>query len=259
MRYLRDTRTVRIIQLNTDGIMISIDPAEMPTIYRINDEWQESKNLLLEEDKIQAIHQKDVNNYIMVDHKGKVKTKGAYVTFGIPPAGAFSINNNFTIVKEAVIAYFTKGIPVEETIYRCTDIHKFQIIAKAGGGYKAVYSVPSDFEDRKNQWRKDNRYRLGVVGGKSVWKYPSMLWRDYDGPRQELQKVNRVYAAKDPNLGSLVKVKPDGTVGKIGNLPDSCIIDNRNRLSLDDVDRQWYIDLANKYITDYLGEEQKCM
>ena len=256
MRYLQDTRTVRIIQLNTDGIMISIEENEMPTIYRINDLWQESKNLLLEEDKIEAIYQKDVNNYVMVDHKGKVKTKGAYVTFGIPPAGAFSINNNFTIVKEAVIAYFTKGTPVEETIYRCTDIHKFQIIAKAGGGYKAVYWVPSDFEERKDQWRKDNRYRLGTVSGKSVWKYPSMLWRDYDGPRQELQKVNRVYAAKDPGLGSLVKVKPDGTVGKIGNLPDSCVIDNRNRLTLDDVDRSWYIALANKYIEDYTGESR---
>ena len=81
-----------------------------------------------------------------------------------------------------------------------------------------------------------------------------MSWGDYDGPRQEIQRVNRVYAAKQPDLGSIVKVKPDGTVGKIGGLPDSCIIDNKNELTLADVDKGWYVALAKKYISDYLGE-----
>jgi hypothetical protein len=50
-----------------------------------------------------------------------------------------------------------------------------------------------------------------------------------------------------------VKVKPDGTVGKIGGLPESCIIDNRNRLTIESVDKSWYIRLAEKYIEDYVG------
>jgi hypothetical protein len=56
-------------------------------------------------------------------------------------------------------------------------------------------------------------------------------------------------------MGTLVKIKPDGTVGKIGGLPDSVIIDNKNKLTLDAVDKSWYIALAKKYISDYLGEE----
>ena len=247
---IRDTKTVRIIQLNTDGIMISLDERELPTIYRINEEWQESKKLLLEEDKIRKIVQKDVNNYVMEFESGKVKTKGAYVSYGIAPAGAFSINNNHTIVKKAVVDYFLDGTPVQDTIYRCTDIKAFQIIAKAGGGYKSVYRVPPDFEERKKRWQKENRYR--DEGGS--WKYPPMRWPDYDGPHYEVQKVNRVYAAKNPNYGTLVKVKPDGTVGKIGGLPESCIIDNKNKLTLSHVDREWYVNLAKKYIADYLGE-----
>lgn len=246
MRYLEACTTVRIIQLNTDGIMISLDESELPTIYKINDEWMDSKSLILEEDKIRKIVQKDVNNYVMVFDNGKVKTKGAYVTWGIAAAGAFSINNNFTIVKKAVVDYFVNGTPVEETIYRCTDIFQFQIIAKAGGGYRSVYRVPPDFEDWKKQWRKDNRYRENYV-----WKYPIMRWSDYDGPRSEVQRVNRVYASLNPNMGTLVKVKPDGTIGKIGGLPESCIIDNKNKLTLDHVDRSWYIALAKKYIEDY--------
>lgn len=248
MWYLRLTKTVRIIQLNTDGLMISIDKDELPTIYTINEVWQRSKHLELEEDKIQSIDQKDVNNYVMVFENGKVKTKGAYVTSGISAAGAFSINNTHPIVKEAVVEYFAHDVPVEETIYRCNDIHKFQIIAKAGGGYRSVYQVPDDFEERKKQWSKDNRYRHN-----NAWKLPPMRWPDYDGPRKEIQRVNRVYASVLPNQGTLVKVKPDGTVGKIGSLPDSVVIDNKNKLTLADVDRSWYVDLAKKYISDYLG------
>lgn len=249
MRYLQATTTVRIIQLNTDGIMISLDSDEIDTIYRINDEWQQEKHLILEEDKIRAIHQKDVNNYVMVFESYEVKTKGAYVTFGIPKAGAFSINNNHTIVKKAVIDYFVNGTPVAETIEKCDDIHEFMIIAKAGGGYKSVFRVPGDFEERKKRWTKDNRFRNSQ--GKLC--NPRFTWDNYDGPRREVQRVNRVYASTNPNMGTLVKIKPDGTVGKIGGLPDSVIIDNKNRLTLDSVDRQWYIDLANKYISDYVG------
>ena len=80
-----------------------------------------------------------------------------------------------------------------------------------------------------------------------------MKWNNYDGPRSQVQKVNRVYASKNQNMGTLVKVKPDGTVGKIGGLPESCIIDNKNQLTLSDVDRSWYVDLAKKYIEDYTG------
>lgn len=257
MRYLQETTTVRIIQLNTDGIMISIDEDEMPTIYRINDEWQAEKHLILEEDRIKKIVQKDVNNYVMVFENGKVKTKGAYVTWGIASAGAFKINNDHTIVKQAVVDYFVNGTPVEETIYGCDDIFQFQIIAKAGGGYKSVYRVPHDFEERKKAWQKANRYRDINRDGEEVWKYPPMKWHNYDGPRSEVQRVNRVYASKNPNMGTLVKVKPDGTVGKIGGLPESCIIDNKNQLTLDAVDREWYVALAKKYISDYVGYEYK--
>ena len=242
MRYLRECKTVRIIQLNTDGIMISIDEDEMDAIYRVNDEWQESKSLLLEEDRIRFIMEKDVNNYVMVFENGKVKTKGAYVTFGVAGAGAFSINNNHTIVKKAVIDYFVNGTPVEDTIDKCDDIHEFQIIAKAGGGYKSVFRVPTSFEVFKRVWQKEH-------------KGQRFTWSDYIGPRSEVQRVNRVYASTNPNMGTLVKVKPDGTVGKIGGLPDSVIIDNKNKLTLDAVDKSWYIALAKKYISDYTGEE----
>ena len=262
MKYLAKCKSVRILQLNTDGLMISIDEDELYLVYQLNEEWRLSKNLILEEDKIRAVYQKDVNNYIVEFENGKVKTKGAYVTFGMATAGAFKINNDFTIVKEAVIKYFTENIPVEDTINGCDDIFKFQIIAKAGGGYKSCYRVPPDFEERKKAWKKANRiYSEYIITGngydpakpskRRTYKEPPMKWDDYTGPRCEVQRVNRVYASVKPGMGTIVKVKPDGTIGKIGGLPDNCIIDNKNKLTIHDVDKSWYIALARKYIEDY--------
>ena len=253
-RLYQNIPELRIVQLNTDGIMIEFDDSQYADVMAILDEWQQRTHFVLEEDKIKKLIQKDVNNYFLLFESGKVKTKGAYFSKGIAPAGAFSINNNFVIVKEAVVAFFLKCTPVEDTINSCQDIHKFQIIAKAGGSYKSVYLVPGDFEEYKKRWQKENRYRVVNRDEKLVWKSPPFLWEHYDGPRKEVQRVNRCYAAVQPDMGTLVKVKQDGSVAKIGGLPDSLIIDNRNKLTLDQVNRQWYIDLANKYIGDYLGK-----
>lgn len=254
----RDIPELRIVQLNTDGIMIEFDDQYYDQVNEILEEWQQRTGFALEEDKIRMLIQKDVNNYLLVFENGKIKTKGGYFSYGIAPAGAFSINNNFVIVKQAVIEYFVNCTPVEDTINSCQDIHKFQIIAKAGGAYTSVYRVPGDFEQRKKRWQRENRILVREYPGKSgkirrEWKNPPFTWENYDGPRREVQRVNRVYASVKPNMGTLVKIKPDGTVGKIGGLPDNCIIDNQNKRGINDVDKQWYINLARKYIEDYTG------
>lgn len=259
MALLGACKTFKLLNLNTDGLMYSVDKTELPLVDEICAEWEQRTRFELETDNIDRVYIKDVNNLLFVDTDGKVKTVGGYLNYGIAEKGGWSINNNHTIVKKAVIQYFVDGTPVEETIYRCTDIHEFQIIAKAGGGYSSVYRIPPDFEDRKKRWQKENSYKVpnGVTPtGKPRYKTvtPPFRWDNYDGPRSAVQKVNRVYASTNPHMGTLVKVKPDGTVGKIGGLPESCIIDNKNQLTLDAVDREWYVALAKKYISDYTGE-----
>lgn len=247
-------KSFKLLNLNTDGLMYSVDKAELPIVEDICEAWQTRSLFELETDRIEKTYIKDVNNLLFVDMDGKVKTVGGYLNYGISEKGGWAINNNHTIVKEAVKEFFANGTPVEDTIYRCTDIHKFQIIAKAGGGYKSVFRVPLDFEERKTQWQKENRYQATNKHGKTVWKKPPFLWENYDGYSESVQKVNRVYAAKQPDLGYLVKIKPDGSIGRIGGLPDSCVIDNKNELTLDQIDVEWYVNLAKKYVEDYTGE-----
>ena len=241
----------KLINFNTDGLMYSVDKAELPLVDSICAEWEKITRFELETDDIREVWVKDVNNLMFIDTSDHIKTVGGYLNYGIAEKGAWKINNDFTIVKDAVIAYFAHGTSVEDTINGCNDIFKFQIIAKAGGGYKSCYRVPPDFEERKKAWSKANRYKKP---GSKTWTNPPMKWDNYDGPHYSVQKVNRVYASVNPNMGTIVKVKPDGTVGKIGGLPESCIIDNKNKLTLDSVDRSWYIALAKKYIEDYTGE-----
>ena len=214
---IAECSTLRIVQLNTDGIMVSFDESEYDKVLAITKEWERRTRFELEEDRIKHIVQKDVNNYVEIPYEGEPKIKGGYLVRGIAPAGAFNINNNATIVAKAIVDFFVKGTTPEDTINDCSDIFSFQLIAKAGSKYKEAYHL-------------------------------------VDGKETPIQKVNRVYASKDSRYGKLFKVKTENdSTAKIESLPEHCIIDNDNKLTIEAVDKSWYIELAKKRINDFLG------
>lgn len=210
--------TLKIIQLNTDGIMVSFDHEGEAKYQEITQEWQDRTGFELEEDFIRKIVQKDVNNYVEVPADGgEPKVKGGQLVRGIAPAGAFNINNNAVVVARAIKQYFIDGTPPEETIAASENILDFQLIAKAGGKYSQCYHL---------------------VGGEKVI----------------VQKVNRVYAVSDKSKGTVYKTHAvTGRDAKVAGLPTHCAIDNNNNLSIEVVDRKWYVKLAKKYINDFLG------
>jgi hypothetical protein len=163
---------LRVVQINTDGVMVEFDDSHYDDVQDILNEWQERTGFELEEDSVKSIAQKDVNGYIEVQPNGSVKSKGGYLVRGIAPAGAFNVNNNACIVATALKEYFVNGTSVEETINGCDDITQFQIIAKAGAKYREAYHMVDDE------------------------KIP-------------VQKVTRVYASKDERYGKLFKVKEE--------------------------------------------------
>ena len=217
MRLLNACETIKLLNLNTDGLMYSVDKSELPIVDRVASEWEKQTGFELETDDIAKVWLKDVNNLLFIDTNGKVKTVGGYLNYGISVKGAWSINNNAIIVKKAVIDYFTKDVPVETTINGCDNIFEFQIIAKAGSKYKEAYHL-------------------------------------VDGQPQPVQKVNRVYATSDERYGKIYKVKAENdATAKIEMLPEHCIIDNDNHLTIDAVDKTFYIEMARKRINDFLG------
>ena len=232
----RECPTLKIIQLNTDGIMVSFDNSDEAKWQEITQEWQDRTGFELEEDFIKKIVQKDVNNYVEVPMDGgKPKVKGGqlvrgiltngnidFTTMGLPPwdnmtGGAFNINNNAVVVARAIRDYFVDGTPPEQTIEDCTNILDFQVIAKVGGKYSGVYQM---------------------VGDQAI----------------PVQKVNRVYATADRSYGTLYKTHAvTGNPAKVAGLPTHCVVDNNNQLPIEVVDRKWYVKLAKKYINDFLG------
>ena len=214
-----DCKTLKVIQLNTDGIMVSFDEDEYQKVLEITGEWQERTGFELEEDTVKSICQKDVNNYVEVPFEGDPKIKGGVLVRGIAPAGAFNINNNACVVAKAVKDYLAYGIPVEDTILSCDRLLDFQLVAKAGS------------------------------------KYGDAL-HEIDGQMEVVQKVNRVYATEDHRYGTLYKIHlGTGNLVKIAGLPAKCVVDNDNHLTIDAVDRDWYIRQAKKYVRDFLGEK----
>lgn len=213
----QEIKGLRIVQLNTDGIMVECDKKDYKKLNDICDEWQQRTGFELEEDTVVKIVQKDVNNYIEVQQGGKPKAKGGYLVKGVSTKGAFNVNNNCVIVATALKQYFLYGTPVEETINDCNDIFQFQMIAKAGAKYKEAYHL-------------------------------------VDGAKVPVQKVNRVYATSDERYGKLYKVKAeDSSEAKIDSLPEHCFIDNNNELSIEQIDRDFYIAMAKKRINDFKG------
>lgn len=219
MHLVAECPTLKIVQLNTDGIMVSFDNTDEAKWEEITQEWQTRTGFELEEDFIQKIAQRDVNNYVEIPADGgEAKIKGGELVRGISAVGAWKINNNANVIARAIAEYFIHGTPAEETVNAATDILDFQLISKASGLYSQCFQM-------------------------------------IDGQKVEMQRVNRVYATDDwEHYGTLYKVHSQtGTVSKIPSLPLHCIVDNNNHLTLDAVDRQWYIREANEKIQAFQG------
>ena len=232
---LAECPTLKVIQLNTDGIMVSFDNSDEPKWQEITKEWENRTGFELEEDFIRKIVQKDVNNYIEIPVKGEPKLKGGALVRGILTngnvdftqygllqwnnlaGGAWKINNDAVVISNAIQEYFINGTDPEQTIKRDHEILHFQIISKVGSKYKSCYQV-------------------------------------IDGEKVPVQKVNRVYAVDDMYYGTIYKTHAKtGRDAKVGGLPEHCLVDNENHLVVGSIDKEWYIRQARKYIRDFQG------
>ena len=231
----KQCETIDFVNINTDGIMFTIDKTEAQLSETIIAAWCEITKFEMERDDFVKVIQKDVNNYIGIKASGEIKTKGGYVS--LYKGGNFK-TNSLSVIHKAVVEYLVNGVPAETTINECKDIFAFQQIVKTGGTYEGSYHY-------------------------------------IDGERVPIQKVNRVYAVKNSKYGAVVKGKwitekrrKDKASGKmisepvdppqwsetiISECPENAFIDNENVLTMDDLDKDYYIDMAKKRIDKYIN------
>lgn len=218
---LLEIQSLKPINLNTDGVAFEVRRDDLPRVEEICKAWEKMTKFELERDYIKRIWIKDVNNLLIEMENGEIKTVGGYLNYGISEKGAWSINNNYIVCKKALTEYLLNGTPVEETVYADKDILDFQIIAAVGHSYQRV----------------------------ALYK---------DGQYQEVQRCNRVYASPDYANGTLYKMKPYAlNWEKVASLPLRCVVDNENKLTLQDIDRDWYVRKAQSMVDDFKGIKHK--
>lgn len=234
----KQCETIDFININTDGIMFTIDKSEVELSEAIVATWCEITKFEMERDDFKKVIQKDVNNYIGITPDGKFKTKGGYVS--LYKGGNFK-TNSLQIIHKAIVEYLVNGVAAETTVKECKDIFAFQQIVKTGGTFEGSYHyiagerVPIQKVNRIYAVRKDKYESYGaVVKGKWI---------------TEKRKKN-----KDTGKMESTPVEPpQWSETVISECPEHCFIDNENVLTVDDLDLDYYINMANKRIDKYIN------
>lgn len=135
IEHLEAANVCDLVQNNTDGIVIKLhDYADFDKVDDIVYEWEKRTGMRMDIDQFFGeIYQKDVNNYLIVDHEtGAVKAKGAYVKELNP------LDNDLPIANRAMVEYMVHGTPVEKTIQDCNELIQFQKVVKLSEEYDYV-------------------------------------------------------------------------------------------------------------------------
>lgn len=200
---------------NTDGIFFVVKKKDIDELKSRIHEWEKRTHLIMEYDEYVKFVSKDVNNYVAVRPDGGYHAKGAYVKELNP------LDYDLPIVNQAIKNYLLYNIPVEKTIGECDELIKFQKIVKLSNKYKWV-----EHEQSTGNIKFEN-------------------------------KAYRVFASNNPDDGRLLKCDGVRNPAKFGNTPDKCFIYNGDIVGKTvpaNLNKQWYIDLANKRIKDFIGE-----
>lgn len=228
---LQKIPTLEMVSTNTDAVMFTIEEEYKPQVLQVIKNWEDLTGLEMEEDKIVKIVMRDVNSYCEIVQIGDNDFKVNYKGGEFKGKHKFNWNkeerifeysfddeieaNSLTIVSEALLKKLLFDIPIEDTINNCNDIFRFQMITHLGGTYeKCVQESPN-----------------GDI---------------------ELQRNNRIYASNGTS-GTIIKVKPDGRRDSLALCPPNPIVDNKNECTIEDINKSWYIKIANQKLNDFLG------
>ena len=146
-----------IIQVNTDGITVKIPRTQMPEYNKVCAAWQQQVGLELEFVEYSKMMIRDVNNYIAVDVKGKVKRKGAYQYEGLE----WHKDSSNLVARKAAEAHMLHGVDIKEFIAGHQDIYDFALRVKVGKDSRLVLNTYGVQEVQQNTCR----YIVTTEGG----------------------------------------------------------------------------------------------
>lgn len=124
------------VSANTDGVVFRCPRDKRARLMEITARWEQATSFKLEFTEYQALYSQGVNAYIATKPDGKVKRKGALAN---PLAdgdlrGQLMKNPAMGVLTNAVVAWLTEGVPIEQSVYGCRDIREFVTVVNVTGG-----------------------------------------------------------------------------------------------------------------------------
>ena len=116
---------LRLVQINTDGVTVQVPRAQKFMVDVVRSAWESRTGLELEEAIYRLMAIRDVNNYLAVSEKGKVKRKGAY-EYSI----GWHQNASALVVPKVAEKVLIEGAPIRETIENWPDKMDFMLRIK---------------------------------------------------------------------------------------------------------------------------------
>lgn len=232
---------IKIIQTNTDGILVKCPKSKLEELYSLVSEWEQMVGFTMEYDFIEAFYQRDVNNYIEItgNPNDPYKLKGKWSNQAF--IEDVESNLNAPITHKAILEYYVSNKPIKETIYGCNRALDFCFTCKTGRTYSSTFY-------------------------------------NNNGNLQITNKVNRVVAVTDPFKGTLYKYKPEvdkpanptkqylkkvsifeqlwkisyGRLDKIAEIPDHCELMNNELILPKNIDKDWYVTFCENKIKNLI-------
>lgn len=204
-----------LIQSNTDGILIKM-PEGMD-----EDEWFNQIDDIAYEWEQRTGLVLEFDEYRKVFQKDVNNYIIVAADGSVKSKGAYvkKLSNldygDFPVVNHALVEYMVKGVPVEQFIQSCDDLKEFQMVTKITSKYSAILH----------------------------------------GDRELKERCIRVFASTKESDAGVKKVSVrTGKPEKIASSPEHCFIFNDDMTGVKCptyLDKQWYIDMANKRLGDF--------
>lgn len=200
--------SLKVIQTNTDGILCYVKRSDVCKVKECMEEWTRVSGIGMEEDYVDKIWQRDVNNYCMVKKGGKLKIKGSWLNQTIIRPGYMMISPRTAFgCAKAVTQWLINGKDIVKSLVSNTDLMDFVITTTKGPTYSEVIQKMSN-----------------------GWEVPMF-------------KCNRIVATTNEYYGKLYKVKVvDGnrSYTQMPNTPEHCLPlnDSMNKYSFEVIKKQ---------------------
>lgn len=159
----------KLLMANTDGFEIMTNRKDVDIVKSKVLEWENLTQLTMEGDVYDMMVINNVNNYISVTDKGKVKLKGMYEHNDFTKHG-WHKNHSSMVIAKAAEAYFIQGVDYEEFIRLHRDKYDFLLRTKVPRSSNLVLVVDGIDVVQQNICR----YYPSKEGGKLVKLMPPL-------------------------------------------------------------------------------------